>query len=654
MKPTTLHLYRPSLSLLVVAMLTSCGGGSKTGSVTPGNWNASQLIFERANSRGGSDLYRAPLDDSAGPVNMTRHTVEEVLAVWPKPVENRIVYVAGPAGGGIADFYSVPVDVPPGSIPGYTKLTTQSLGIPDQQDWQIINGRLVVRAQLVTGAHHLYSFAVDGSDFTRLTEDLPAGATITWPRDAQRLRNAVTDDGKVVFEATVGNRQSVWCVHAAAGAARELSRASSASLARDMYDRPMVHGNTVVLRESNNSTTQFRARDTNSGSEGQALTWALAAHEQIGRMFVHAGHFVFEVGDTSTSNGIENLYSIALSGPTGTSGLPITNNLTNLNVDGSDIGDIEVVPGTNRLVLAAEVPGNGGVQADVLSVRVDLPQSLLSLTRPAAAVPAGDIAALVVCRDRVVFGRRSQTQAIWTARIDQAGSDSEALPAQAGNVTFIAKAIRRTILLDPITHVELNDPGADPIDAVVLGVTNTDLVTSKSFTNFFRYDPTAGTNVTLQLTDHRDIADGPTTPEVRILAGRNIVYMRSSSLFAASLDVAGSEKSILPSAMAIDHLFEGAGQYSPEHVLLSANGQLFSTRVDRSASEPGALRQLTSLVPQNEQITDVHFNMQDRVVFGVTGLGRTRICAARRDAQTPQPADISEAYWGTDEYRLSF
>lgn len=639
-------------TLLVASLVPACAGGGGT-EVTPAPPNTpTMVVFERANSYGGSDLYRAPIDDSERPVNLTRHQGDTIAQVWPRLVGDRIVYTAGRSPG-LVDFYSVPIGTPPGTGPGYTKLTTQSLGTPDAGDWDVVGDRVVVLVT-VEGTDRLVSFTVDGSDFQQLTT-FANGASIDWPRDTARRRNAVTAAGKVVFELTEGHRRSVRCVAADGGEVQDLSTAVDATVQLDVFGRPMIRDDVVIVRESRGNTTRFLACNTIDSAKNRWLTRSLAQHEQVGRTFFHGQSFGFEITDTSTTLGIDNLFSVPLTAPTLPNGDPIANNLTGFNRDGSEILALQLAPGTDRIALAVEVPSMtaGRVQADVLSVRLDEPGQTLQLTRPIAPVASGDIRRLEVCRDHVVFERVSQPQTVWNARLDQAGSEVDTLPAQAGNRNFIAYAVHQTERIDPVSRLNLVDPGQDVVDAVVIGVTNTDLLSQLAYTNFFLASPGTGAMTTRQLTSQRDIADGTETPRILMRQDRRIVYQRSGLLFAADLDQPHSEITILNSAMIIERVFAYPGAGASGHFLLQANGQLFATRIDQPATTPGSLRQLTALLPLHEEIADVHFDSKERVVFTIRGLGRERIVSIRLDADASQLAEISEAIYGVDELRLA-
>jgi hypothetical protein len=109
--------------------VAACSGGGGAAASEAGVNALTTVVFDRDNTIGGTDLYRAPIDAGEPPVNITRHDFQRVDDVWPAIVAGRIVYTA--ESGGTRDFYSVRASEPAGSAPAYRRLTAQSIGGPD-------------------------------------------------------------------------------------------------------------------------------------------------------------------------------------------------------------------------------------------------------------------------------------------------------------------------------------------------------------------------------------------------------------------------------------------------------------------------------------------------------------------------------------------
>lgn len=645
--PTLSSIVRLSL-LALVASCSAChhggggGGGGGDGSVDLVN-RLSTVVYDHANSAGGSDLFRAPIDGSSPQINLTNHRdTTTVVATWPEPVGERIVYVA--EKNGAFEFHSTATTPPPAGATGFVQLSTIHAGTTDPDRWQVVGDRIVARVT-DNGIDNLFSFAIDHAEARPLT-GFTAPCTIVWPRDEHSRTKAVTDGGIVVFERHTATGSEVLGVAADGSAAgpNVLSTGDLATVAIDYDGSPMLTGDTVVVRDGTSLTTQFRAADATKSQVSKALTASLTdASVIVTEAGLLDGRFIYverNAGDTDT------LKVVRLDAPLAPSGDPQATQLTNFS-NGEHIVEVSAVTGEANLGVVVSIHNaQGGIDAGVFSVRIDDPQTWQQLSRNTQTPTLADeVLDLTRCGRFLIYGRQAAPNAVFQAALGQPASEVELLPGQpSGFDVGVEIAIYHNRVVDPLSGVIMSHPTKETVDQVILYVT-----TDTQFTDYFSCTPTA-TGIRVDRLSNKAQPAG----DVQIVKGESIVYQRGPGLYSARIGVPDSEINIFDAAGTVTSVFGREGQGADDRVLFFTDGNAYSTRVDQAAALARETHQVTE-APSGSTQVHLLFNSASRVVYTETDTisGRTVLVSSPLVADHATRTPLSDGF-SSDTFRLAF
>lgn len=632
-------------ALLTLTLAASCERGGGGDSIPPGSTDRfTSVVYDHDNSTNGSDLFRAPIDGSTPPANLTNHRdATRVVDTWPTRVNGRIVYVAEKDGA--LEFYSTSDTPPQASAAGFVQLSSIHAGTTDRSRWQVVGSRIVVRVT-DNGVDNLHSFAIDRPDAKPLT-DFTAPCTISWPRNPRTRSNAVTQSGIVIFEHLEAGESTVYGVVAdGTSARRELSSGTLATVATDFADAPMITGDRVVVREDKPTTTQFRLSDATRDNTSKALTAELQdASVAVTDAAILDSRFVYVLHSVQGISEYDNLEVISLDHP-GPDPQPTA--LTNFSTPGQSIAEVNAIEGDSVLAFVVEEPNaDNGTDANVFSVKVDAPQSLKLLSRKTQVTSLDDaVMDLTRCGAFLVYGRQAAPNAVYQARLDQVASESELLPGQPTNFEVgVELAVYRNRVVDPLApEVILSRPTAEIVDQVILYVR-----TDQNHVNYFSCIPQAS-GLRVDRLSNKSAEAG----DVQVVKGDSIVYQRGTGLRAARIGIADSEIDIFDAAGTVSGVFADAGQAAATRVLFFVDGDLLSTRVDQAAALVRDTHQVTD-IPHSGVIVDVLFNSTTRVVYTETdpNTGRTLLFSSPIAEASVERRPLSDGF-STDRFRLAF
>lgn len=653
-------------ALAMLVLLAACGGGggggggggSGGGGGGGGSNNLNNVLFQRPNASGGSDLFRAPVDGSTSPVAITNNgtrTIDEILNGENENLVNGRVIYKGTSSPTSFDpnFYSVTTQS--GATPAQlTNFTTSN----NLLAYGLVGTSLIVRATSGIATTDLWAVPVDGSRPARNLTNLGVFETANWDVDqvvgtrifyeVTRATTAVRD--YFVFDTAgaggpvrVGPTTDILTV---------LTNDATLALAPESDARYLASGSSLFLRVEQNfgSTFQLFEADMVTGAltpMSDVFTTATGPTngvEPITGGFIVSGHFCYLVD--SNQQGTVNLFAADFNSAT-----PSFRDVTDFPAGSTDgLAWKAFVPSQPKVVMA-RAAGVANVQTDlyVVDVAADTKLRILDGSILGAHPAVSDIDALTVLGSVAVFERARATETLWAAPLDGSSpAGTELLASFAGARTLDGfmetnQGSGRAEMFGADPSFDFTTLAAQQVYAQVARTQGADV-----FSDLFVLSANGNAIQSLRLTAQTVTPDGFTPPFVVTRAGNRVVYLRSFQFFSATVDASGAE-------LRITDVLGGIGSLTPSRLLyVATNGNLYSAPYDRDFSS-GQVRALTALPGGSSIHGGFLYPTQTKVVFMIDdGNGNIRIVSSDLVPSTPTITDISRTTGTTDEIVLLF
>lgn len=636
----------------LLAALAACGGGGGGSDASPGAGpgpdDARNVLFQRRNTAGGADLFRAPIDGSAAPVAVTDNgskTIDEVLRSG-QLVNNRVVYMGKSSTNSTdANFYSVTTDANATPI----QLTTFPANT-DIDAFETVGNSLVVLAGPFTAqTRDLWVVPVDGSRAARNLTNLGALDQAIWDADrADELGSRILYE---VRRITTSTRESyvfdtatdVAPVRLGPTSDRlvPLSGADRREVAKGLADRYLVEGDSLFVRADRNFGAQFQLFEadmatgtlTAMSSTFQTSLLPSAGTAVVDSGFVVAGNFCYAVRNNATP--VSNLFAVDFGAAT-----PTIRNVTNFAPGTANtLTWKSFLPAQPKAVIASAATGSGGnVRTDLFVVDVAAGTSTRILDGSIAAPtqPTTDIGTLLVVGGFAIFERNRTTGSVWSTRLDASTPAGDELLANiVGSKGLDGFVIANTGSIQLAAGTI--DLRASVIENAFAFATTTN--GAELFSDFFKLSASATAVDVRRLSAQTTFPTDPILgrPGIVLRIGDRIVYIRSfGGFFSTPISGSGAELRLNDNV--------GTSLLSPTRLVYVGNdGNLLTAPYDKDISA-GQIRALTALAGGEAVAPNSIRSTSTRVVFAIrTGNSTGRIVSSGYTPNSPSPTDISRA-----------